>query len=136
MLKQAHRYTYRVDDRDHVLELALDVVGAAATAALAAPSPVYDVDGAVFCSSGRTSSQVKWSAVVPYTRTSGGSSPPRPQAMGVPSLEATVSMPCIIVPPLVLFLVDGLVGLTMSESLLRAVRQLLLLTERLARCRG
>ena len=48
MPEQVHHPTYRVDDRDHVLELALDVVGAAATAAaLAAASPVNGVDGEV-----------------------------------------------------------------------------------------
>jgi hypothetical protein len=48
MPEQIHHPTYRVDDRDHILELTLDVVGAAATvAALAAASPVYGVDGKV-----------------------------------------------------------------------------------------
>jgi hypothetical protein len=49
MPEQAHRSAYRVDDRDHILELALDVVGAGATAAaLAAAWPIYGVDGEMF----------------------------------------------------------------------------------------
>jgi hypothetical protein len=49
MPEQAHRPTYRVDECNHVLELALDVVGAAVTAAaLAAASPVDGVDGEMF----------------------------------------------------------------------------------------
>src|ERR687897_2257170 len=49
MPEQTHRPINRVDECNHVLELALDVVGAAVpVAALAAASPVHGVDGEMF----------------------------------------------------------------------------------------
>ena len=53
MPQQVHRPVYRVDERDHVLELALYRVVRATAAALAAAAPVHGVDGEVLLQFGQ-----------------------------------------------------------------------------------